>query len=58
MVAKREGGVGRMGGGEGRMGGEFRTNRGKLLYLGWINKVLLYSTGNSIQYPVIKRNGK
>ena len=44
MVAKREGGEGRMGGGEGRMGGEFRTNRGKLLYLGWINKVLLYST--------------
>ena len=58
VVAKREGGKGRMGGGEGRMGGEFRMNRGKLLYLGWINKVLLYSIGNSIQYPVINHNGK
>ena len=25
----------------------------KLLYTGWINNVLLYSTGNYIQYPVI-----
>ena len=58
MVAKREGGEGRMGGGEGRMSGKFRINRWKLLYLGWINKVLLYSTGNSIQYPVINHNGK
>ena len=24
----------------------------------WINKILLYSTGNSIQYPVINHNGK
>ena len=33
--------------------------RGKLLHIGWINnKVLLYSTGNCIQYPVIKDNGK
>ena len=24
----------------------------------WINKVLLYSTGNYIQYPVINHNGK
>ena len=31
----------------------------KLLYIGWINsKVLLYSTGNYIQYPVINHNGK
>ena len=31
----------------------------KLLYKGWINnKVLLYSTGNYIQYPVINHNGK
>ena len=30
-----------------------------LLYIGWINsKVLLYSTGNYIQYPVINHNGK
>ena len=30
----------------------------KLLYIGWINKVLLYSTGNYIQYPVINHKGK
>ena len=31
----------------------------KLLYIAWINnKVLLYSTGNYIQYPVINHNGK
>ena len=30
-----------------------------LLYIGWINnKVLLYSTGNCIQYPVINQNGE
>ena len=33
-------------------------SRYKLLYVGWINKVLLSSTGNCIQYPVIKHNGK
>ena len=33
--------------------------RCKLLYIEWINnKVLLYSTGNYIQYPVINHNGK
>ena len=32
---------------------------GKLLYREWINnKVLLYSTGNYIQYPIIVHNGK
>ena len=31
----------------------------KLLYTEWINnKVLLYSTGNYILYPVINHNGK
>ena len=31
----------------------------KLLYLWWINnKVLMYSTGNYIQYPVINHKGK
>ena len=31
----------------------------KLLNIGWINKkVLLYSTGNYAQYPVINHNGK
>ena len=45
------------------MGGEdweFRISRYKLLYfIGWINnKVILYSTGNYIQYPVVNHNGK
>ena len=48
---------------ERRMGGrknwEFGISRGKLLYIGWINnKVLLHSTENYIQYPVINRHGK
>ena len=34
-------------------------NRCKILYIVWINnKVLLYSTGNYIQYHVINHNGK
>ena len=34
-------------------------NRCKLVDTEWINnKVLLYSTGNYIQYPVINQNGK
>ena len=38
---------------------EFGISRGKLLAIGWINnKVLLYSTGSYIQYPVINHNGK
>ena len=38
---------------------EFGISRCKLLYTGWINKkVLLYSIGNYIQYPVINLNGK
>ena len=52
VVAKREG----VGGG---MEWEFGISRCKLLYIGWINnKVLLYSTGNYIQYPVTNHNGK
>ena len=36
---------------------EFGISRCKLLHVGWIkNKVLLYSTGNYIQYPVINHN--
>ena len=47
------------GGGEGGMDWEFGINRCKLLYIEWINnKVLLYSTGNDIQYPIINHNGK
>ena len=38
---------------------EFGINRWKLLYMEWINnKVLLDSTGNNIQYPMIRHNGK
>ena len=52
MVAKGEG----CGGGK---DWEFGISRYKVLYIGWINnKVLLPSTGNYIQYPVINRNGK
>ena len=38
---------------------EVRVSRCKLAYIEWINnKVLLYSTENYIQYPVINHNGK
>ena len=41
------------------MGWEFGISRCKLLYIEWmINKVLLYSRGNSIQYPLINHNEK
>ena len=37
----------------------FGFSRYKLLYIEWINsKVLLYSTRDYIQYPVINHNGK
>ena len=52
VVTKRE----EIGGG---MEWEVGVSRCKLLYIGWINsKVLLYSTGNYIQYPVINHNAK
>ena len=48
--------------GEGCGGGEdweFMISRCKLLYMGWVNnKVLLYSTGNYIQYPMMNHNRK
>ena len=37
---------------------ESRFGRCKLSHLEWINKVLLYSTGNHTEYPVINHNGK
>ena len=44
---------------EGRMNGEFQASRCQPLYTEWrSSKMLLYSTGNWIQYPVIKHNGK
>ena len=52
MVAKEEG-IG------GEMEWEVGISRCKLLYIEWINnKVLLYSTGNYIQYLGINHNGK
>ena len=46
--------------GEGRRGGknwEYMISRCKLLYIGWINnKVVLYRTGDYIQYPRINCN--
>ena len=43
----------------GGMDWEFGISGCKLLYIEWINnKVLLYSTGNYIQYHVISHNGK
>ena len=47
--------------GEGMWGREdwkFWISRCKLLYTEWISKVLLYSSGKCIQYPVINNNGK
>ena len=51
MVAKGEG----VGGG---MEWQVGVSRCKLLYIECINKVLLYSTENYIQYPRINHNGK
>ena len=52
MVAKKEGD-----GGEAEW--EVGVSRCKLLYIEWINnKVLLYSTENYIQYPMVDHNGK
>ena len=37
----------------------FGTGKCKLLYIGWMNnKVLLYSTGKYIHYPVINHTGR
>ena len=41
----------------GEVGWEFGVSRCKLLHTEQINKVLLHSTGNYIQYPVINHNG-
>ena len=45
----------------GRVGMDWdcEISRGKLFSIGWMNnKVLPFSTGNYIQYPIINRNGK
>jgi len=51
VVAKGDG----VGGG---MEWEGRVSIYKLLYIEWINKVLLYSTENYIQYHMINYKGK
>ena len=51
VVAKGEGAGGQM---EWKVG----VSRCKFLYTEWINKVLLYSPGNYIQYSVINHHGK
>ena len=46
-------------GAEGGMAWEVGTSRCKLLYIEWKNnKVLLYNTGNYMQYTVINHNEK
>ena len=51
--------VGKVEGGQGRDNLGVWDSRSKLSYMGWINnKVLLYSTGNYIQYLVITHNRK
>ena len=37
---------------------EFGISICKLLHIEWINKILLYNTGNYIQYPVVNHDGK
>ena len=50
--------VAKVEGGEEGMEWECRISRFELMYIEWINKVLLYSMGNYIQYLVINHNGK
>ena len=47
-----------VGWGWGGMHWEFVVSRCKLLHIEWMDKVLLYSTGNYIQCPGINHNGK
>jgi len=42
----------------GGMEWEFGISRWNLLYIGWINKILLYSTGKYIEYLGINHNGE
>ena len=51
--------VAKEGGGGIGMDWEIEISRYKLIYIRWTNnKVLLYSTGNYIRYPVMNNNGK
>ena len=52
MVAEDE----RRGGGK---GWELGISSCNLVYTGWINKnILLYSTGNCIEYPAVNHDGR
>ena len=44
--------------GQGGKGWEFGISRGKLLYTGWINKLIRYSIGNCIQNSMTNHNEK
>ena len=37
---------------------EFGISRYKLLFIEWVKKILLYTTGNSVQYSLLNLNGK
>ena len=42
-----------------QMNWELEVGKFKLLYLEWINnKILMHSTGNYTEYPVVNHNGK
>ena len=43
---------------KGGMDWDFGISRCKLLYIEWVNRVPLYSTGNYIQYTMTNHNGK
>ena len=43
---------------KGGMDWDFVISRCKLLYIEWVNKVPLYSTGNYIQHTMTNHNGK
>ena len=59
MNVHREETSGCQGGAGGGMDWGFGVGRRQVLHLEWINnKILRYSTGNYIQYPVINHNRK
>jgi len=43
---------------KGGMDWDFGISRCKLLYIEWVNRAPLYSTGNYIQYTMTNHNGK
>ena len=43
---------------EGKIVWEFGVSKCKLLHIEWVNKVILHSTGNCIQYSEMEQNSK